>query len=119
MPHPGEWGKAPPDLAERFTSAVAAMPGAQVRKMFGYPAGFVNGNLFTGIFESSWFVRLPDDERAQLAAAGGSAFSPMPGRPMREYVVMPATVAADPAAAEPWLLRALEHTGQLPPKAKR
>ena len=60
MPHGPTWEKAPPDLAERFTTTVSAMPGAQVRKMFGYPAGFVNGQMFTGIFASSWFVRLPD-----------------------------------------------------------
>ncbi len=43
MPHGANWEKAPADLAERFTATVSAMPGAQVRKMFGYPAGFVNG----------------------------------------------------------------------------
>ncbi len=61
--------------------------------------------MFTGIFASSWFVRLPDDERAELAAAGGTPFEPMPGRPMREYMVMPPETAADPAAAEPWVGR--------------
>jgi hypothetical protein len=50
MPHGTDWAKAPPELAERFSSTVAALPEAQVRKMFGYPAGFVNGHLFTGIF---------------------------------------------------------------------
>ena len=53
MPHGPEWEKAPADLAERFTTTVSAMPGAQVRKMFGYPAGFVNGQMFTGNFASS------------------------------------------------------------------
>jgi hypothetical protein len=120
MPHTGaKWEKTPPDLAERFTTAVADLPGAQVRKMFGYPAGFVGGHLFTGIFASSWFVRLPDDPRTELAAAGGTAFEPMPGRPMREYLVMPAAMAADAEAAQPWLTRALEYAQQLPPKAKR
>jgi hypothetical protein len=120
MPHQGgEWEKAPPELTERFTAAVADMPGAQVRKMFGYPAGFANGHMFTGIFASSWFVRLPDDQRADLAAAGGTAFEPMPGRPMREYLVLPQSMAADAAAAEPWVARALAYVQQLPPKSKR
>jgi TfoX/Sxy family transcriptional regulator of competence genes len=119
MPHGPNWEKAPADLAERFTATVSAMPGAQVRKMFGYPAGFVNGQLFTGTFASSWFVRLPDDERAELAAAGGTPFEPMRGRPMREYLVLPPETAADPAAAEPWLGRALAYVQELPPKKKR
>lgn len=119
MPHAGDWAKAPPDLAERFTATVEGLPNAQLRKMFGYPAAFVNGHLFTGLFSASWFVRLPDDARAELSAAGGTAFAPMPGRPMREYVVMPDALAADPAAAEPWVRRALDFVGQLPPKAKR
>lgn len=120
MPHgAGEWEKAPPELAERFTQAVADLPGAQVRKMFGYPAGFANGHMFTGVYASSWFVRLPDDQRAELAHAGGTAFEPMPGRPMREYLVLPAALAADAAAAAPWLTRALDYVQQLPPKTKR
>ena len=94
MPHGPNWEKAPADLAERFTATVSAMPGAQVRKMFGYPAGFVNGQMFTGIFASDWFVRLPDAERDELAAAGGTPFAPMPGRPMREYLVLPPDTAA-------------------------
>ena len=119
MPHQGEWAKAPPELAERFTATVSALPGAQVRKMFGYPAGFVNGNMFTGIFASSWFVRLPADGLAELAAAGGTEFSPMLGRPMRGYLALPDALAADPEAAEPWVRRALDFAGQLPAKAKR
>src|SRR6185312_16172152 len=55
MPHGPNWEKAPAELADRFTATVSAMPGAQVRKMFGYPAGFVNGQMFIGIFASSWF----------------------------------------------------------------
>lgn len=120
MPHrAGGWEKPPPELAERFTDAVADLPGAEVRKMFGYPAGFANGHLFTGVYASSWFVRLPDDQRAELADAGGTAFQPMPGRPMREYLVLPATLAEDAVAAAPWLTRALEYVQQLPPKTKR
>ena len=119
MHHGGNWDKAPADLVDRFTDAVNDLPGAQVRKMFGYPAGFANGHLFTGIFASSWFVRLPDDQRAELGAIGGTSFEPMPGRPMREYLVLPPSVAGDVVLAEPWLARALAHVQQLPPKPKR
>jgi TfoX/Sxy family transcriptional regulator of competence genes len=119
MPHGPNWEKAPSELVERFSNAIGELPGATVRKMFGYPAGFVNGHLFTGLFATSWFVRLPDDQRAALEAAGGTAFAPMPGRPMREYVVLPAELAADEEAAMPWLHRALDHVASKPPKAGR
>jgi hypothetical protein len=119
MHHGGNWHKAPADLVDRFTGAISALPGAQVRKMFGYPAGFANGHLFTGIFAASWFVRLPEDQRAELAALGATSLEPMPGRPMREYLVLPPSVASDAVVAEPWVTRALAYVQGLPPKAKR
>jgi hypothetical protein len=120
MHHGGNWEKAPPDLVERFTETVGELPGAQVRKMFGYPAGFsAGGHMFTGIFASSWFVRLPEVARAELAAAGGTTFEPIPGRPMREYLVMPPHIADHGVSAEPWVTRALEHVNGMPPKKKR
>ena len=119
MPHGPTGRRRPLTWRSDSPTTVSALPGAQVRKMFGYPAGFVNGQLFTGLFAASWFVRLPDDERGELAAAGGTPFAPMPGRPMREYLVMPAAIAGDPTAVEPWLGRALAYVEQLPPKKKR
>jgi TfoX/Sxy family transcriptional regulator of competence genes len=32
---------------------VAALPEIQQRKMFGYPAAFVNGHMFAGVFQAS------------------------------------------------------------------
>lgn len=53
--------------------------------MFGYPAAFVNGNMFTGVFADRVFVRLPADELAEAARLGGKLLEPMPGRPMKAY----------------------------------
>jgi TfoX/Sxy family transcriptional regulator of competence genes len=119
MHHGGNWEKAPADLIDRFTGAVGSLPGATVRKMFGYPAAFTNGHLFTGLFAASWFVRLPDADLSELTAVGGTPFEPMAGRPMRGYLVLPPAIAGDADAAEPWVTRALAHVQQLPPKAKR
>jgi TfoX/Sxy family transcriptional regulator of competence genes len=113
------WGKSPPELVSAFAAAVAGLPGAEPRKMFGFPAAFVNGNLFTGLFEDRWFVRLPEAERIELAGAGAASFEPMPGRPMREYVELPPALLADEAARDGWLRRALAHAEGLPPKQKR
>jgi hypothetical protein len=88
--------------------------------MFGYPAAFAsNGHMFTGLHQDRWIIRLPDGARAELAAAGGTPFAPMPGRPMREYLVLPGAVLADAGALQVWLGRSLAYTEGLPAKAKR
>ena len=77
------------------------------RKMFGYPAGFVGGHLATCLHEHRWIVRLPDDARAELLREPGAAhFEPMPGRPMKEYVVLPQAIVGDPPALDGWVDRA-------------
>ena len=43
----------------------------------------------------------------------------MRGRPMREYVVLPAELLEDAAAVRDWTARALAHAAALPPKADK
>jgi TfoX/Sxy family transcriptional regulator of competence genes len=111
--------KAPPELVERFAEVMAAVPDAQLRKMFGYPAAFANGYMFTGLHEDRWVIRLPDEARSELAAIGATPFEPMPGRPMRGFVVLPEALVADRDALVPWLNQALAHVLSLPPKPGR
>jgi hypothetical protein len=54
---------------ERFGAAVAGIEGLETRKMFGYPAGFIGGNMVTGLHQESWIVRLPDTARGWVARA--------------------------------------------------
>ncbi len=108
--------KPPPELAGRFAAVIGDRPTATIRLMFGQPAAFVNGNMTTGLFGSGWFVRLSDADNAELTAAGGGPFEPMPGRPMRGYTMLPAEMAADEAAAGGWVDRAIAHVQGLPPK---
>jgi TfoX/Sxy family transcriptional regulator of competence genes len=116
---PGAWRKAPAALVERFAAAVAGIEGLEQRKMFGYPAAFVGGNMVTGLHQESWIVRLGEDDRSLLASQGWQTFAPMPGRPMREYLALPSEVAADPETARSWVERAAAHGRTLPPKAPR
>lgn len=119
--HSGGWMKSPPDLVDRFSAGTAWLldePGVARRQMFGYPACFLDGHMFTSLFEDRWIVRLADADLDALAALGGSSFSPMPGRPMKGYLALPDELAT-PVAARPWLGRALAHARSLPPKAKR
>ena len=112
-----KWRKSPPELIAAFAAAFPGPP-AERRQMFGYPAGFVNGNMFTGLHQENWMVRLGEAERgALLKLPGAKPFEPMPGHVMREYVVMPPAVIADSKALKIWLGKAVTYTASLPAKA--
>ena len=109
--------KSPAELVARFDAAAERFPIAQRRKMFGYPALFVGGNLVTGLFADSWMIRLaPDDLIALLAVPGATTFSPMPGRTMKGYATLPPDVVADDGALDGWLTRAIDFGKTLPAK---
>lgn len=111
---------SPPELVEHFTAAtdrlIAEAPDVSRRKMFGYPACFAGGHMFTSLHEDRWIVRLADDALAELAAAGGTAFEPMPGRPMRSYLALPEAIRADDEQLDAWLGRALATVRAMPSK---
>jgi len=109
--------KSPPDLVARFDAAAERFPIAQRRKMFGYPAMFVGGNLVTGLFADSWMIRLAEDDLAALLALpGASPFSPMAGRTMKRYATLPPDIVADDGALDGWLTRAVDFGKTLPAK---
>ena len=108
--------KSPPELVDRFGTVMDRYPDAQRKKMFGYPAAFVGGNMATGLFAGHWVVRLADAEVADARAAGAAGFEPMPGRPMRAFVVIPVADVADDAAIARWVERGLAHAASLPAK---
>ena len=108
--------KSPSELVDRFGAVMDGFPEAERRKMFGYPAAFVGGNMATGLFADSWVVRLPDAEIEPAKADGAGSFEPMPGKPMKAYVSIPAADIADDAAINAWVERGLAHARSMPPK---
>jgi hypothetical protein len=62
------------------------------------------------------FVRVPEEGRAQLLAEGGADFEPMPGRPMKGYVLLPPGWRERPEPARRWIDRSLEFAAGLPAK---
>jgi TfoX/Sxy family transcriptional regulator of competence genes len=117
MPKMPSFEKSPSELVARFDAAAARHPQAQRRKMFGYPALFVGGNLATSLYEDRWVVRLfPDDLADLMGLPGASSFSPMPGRSMSGWATLPGDVVADEPTLDRWLERALAFAGSLPPK---
>ena len=112
------WQKSSPELVERFARVLDRFPDVERRKMFGYPAAFVGGNMVTSLFAQQWVVRLDPAGLDEARAAGGATFDPMGGRPMKGYVTLPPAAMEDDEAIAGWVQRAVEHGRTLPPKAK-
>ncbi len=113
------WKKSSPALVELFSSVAPGEP-AERRQMFGFPAAFVNGHLFMSLFEDDFVLRLPDDARAKMMKIKGARpFEPMPGRPMKEYVVAPASVVKDEKTLRKWIGESLAYAMSLPAKSKK
>ena len=109
--------KPSPAARALFESLVPDDPRVTVRPMFGNVAAFVNGNMFMGLFGDELFVRLSEAERSELLAIdGATGFEPMKGRPMKEYVALPASWCDDPTAAQSWVSRSLQWPSQIPEK---
>jgi hypothetical protein len=108
--------KSPPELVARFGAILDRFPNTERKQMFGYPAAFVGGNMATGLFAEHWVVRLPDAEIEPAKAAGAAAFEPMPGRPMKAFVIIPPNDVADDTAIEGWVRRGVEFAGSMPAK---
>ncbi len=110
MPKPTDDDRA------RFRSLVPDDRRVEVKPMFGNLGGFVNGNMFMGLFGSDVGVKLGKADREMLLRAGGGPFGPEE-RPMGDYVTLPAALSADEARR--WVVAALAYVGALPPKEKK
>ena len=98
---------------ERFRSLFADLPGVETKPMFGNLGAFVNGNMFAGLFGAAIGVKVPDDDRPALLAAGAGPFGPSE-RPMSGYLTLPANLSE--AATDDWIGKALAHVAAMPPK---
>lgn len=112
--------KSPPELVAVF-EAVFPGPPAVARPMFGFPAAFVNGNLFMSLHQDHLVLRLPEGPAQELLEIlGGERFEPVPGRAMTGYYTVPASMTGAPDGVDglqPWVTKAFEHAAGLPPKA--
>ena len=111
MPKPGEAVK------DAFRRVLPDGPGITLRPMFGQLSGFVNGNMFCGIFGDDLILRLSPDEIAKVKKQGGRDFEPVAGHRMGGYVVYSGDWRAKPPTA--LIRRALEETRKMPAKAAK
>lgn len=114
-----KWKKSPEALVTRFEEVVSRKPGIERRPMFGYPCAFLNGHMLCGLYQDDFILRLPEAARTKfLKQAGTKLFEPMPGRPMKEYVLVPKALLGRDASFEPWLREAVDYVAAMPPKQK-
>jgi len=119
-PFPKKWKKTPPELVEFLHASVAGIP-CRLKPMFGYPVYFINDNMFIGTHQESLILRLGEKDRAALFSENDEVhpFEPLPGRVMKEYVVLPESLYRDKEAFRKWLKRSLAYVGGLPVKKKK
>jgi TfoX/Sxy family transcriptional regulator of competence genes len=112
-----EWLKAPESLVKMLESAMQGVDCVK-RPMFGYPAYFINRNMFMGLFQASVFARLSPAQLMELRKKYPSLanLEPMPGRPMKAYYVIPEAVFSNPKSFTSLINKAAEHARSLPEK---
>jgi len=107
--------KTPPEVIAAFDKASPPRGDIERKTMFSYPALFVRGNMFAFTFGPKIAVRANEATRAR---PGVKRFEPMPGRPMGEYVEVPAKDMRG-AALKKWMSDGLAYADTLPPKSAK
>ena len=113
--------KSPPELIARFDELAQLAGDADRKLMFGYPVCVLRGNMFMGVHEDSLILRLAEADRAEFRGRyDAGLFEPMPGRPMKEYIVVPPALVYDNAVISEWVRRSrIAPSGCRPRNRKR
>jgi len=114
-----DWKKPSPEEVAIFEAALPKDERVKRVKMFGFPHGKVGDYMFAGRHGIGITVRLPEGAQRELLRQGATPFEPMPGRPMRGWVLLPPSIERDTLALSKWLQQAFEHAMTLPPKSSK
>jgi len=114
-----KWQRAPEELKALLEKTMTGID-CEKRLMFGYPAYFINKNMFAGLFQSSVFIRLSPGQLSGLLKQHPSiaALEPMPGRPMKDYSVIPEALYRNESAFAKVAAEAADYARTLAPKKK-
>jgi TfoX/Sxy family transcriptional regulator of competence genes len=74
--------------------------------------------MFAGTYQDKIVVRFGDD-RTIAGAKTANNFEPMPGRAMKDYLVVPDAVMKSPAKLRAWIDHAYGYAKKLPAKKAR
>lgn len=85
------------DRYEALAATLASGSGVEAGKMFGMPTLKTGGKAFAGFYDGSMTFKLPPTAHARaLGLAGARVFDPSGmGRPMKEWVEVPAGAAGE------------------------
>jgi TfoX/Sxy family transcriptional regulator of competence genes len=115
-----DWEKPSSELGDLLSRAADPFALVERRKMFGGLTLFLNGHMFAGVHGAKVVLRLSTEDRADIQAHSGALpFEPMPGRVMKEYVVLPESIWSSPDTLEQWLRTSIDYVGALPPKVAK
>ncbi len=114
------WKKNSPEMVE-LVEGIFANVKCEKKPMFGCPAYFIKGNMFSGLHQDNFFIRLSETDREKIREGSDeiTPFEPMSGRIMKEYVVLPEHLINKPAFLNKWLKRSMDHVSALPAKQKK
>ena len=117
------WQKANPKLIGLLEESVIKYP-CDRRFMFGSPTFFVSGNMFAGVHQDTVILRLSEKERNALFVKFPDAgpFTPMEGRPMKEYAALPERLVKNSKVFDGLVKRSYEYAKSIPvkePKRKK
>jgi TfoX/Sxy family transcriptional regulator of competence genes len=114
-----KWKKSPKELIS-FLVEITKDINCQPRKMFGYPAYFINNNMFICAFQENLIIRLSEKDKARVMKQYKDIieFEPIPGRVMKEYVQIHESLYRDERVFPKILNMSLMYVSSLPPKVK-
>jgi TfoX/Sxy family transcriptional regulator of competence genes len=114
------WSKNSPGTVARIEEALKGIP-VRKRQMFGCPCYFADDAMCCGVHDDHIFLRLAEHDRERLLADWPEVrrFEPLPGRVMREYLVLPPALPESGSTLREWLARSFAYASSLPPKPKR
>ena len=115
-----KWEKPSEDLMDYLTAKLENVK-YEKRKMFGQFAFFLNGNMFTGVFQSKIFLRFPRESKKELMELHPEIchFEPRKGQIMKEYVTIPPEMVANDQFLAQLLDSSVAYVSGLPPKKKK
>ena len=114
------WTRNSPETVAKVEEALGDIPVGK-RQMFGCPCWFAGDAMCCGVHDDHLFLRLAEQDREQLLAEWTEArrFEPLPGRVMREYLVLPSALLESGMTLREWLARSFAFAASLPLKVRQ
>jgi TfoX/Sxy family transcriptional regulator of competence genes len=115
-----EWKKVSKELAGILEQLLIGYNCVK-KPMFGCPVYFINDNMFAGVKADMVFIRLSENDRAEIIAECDevSPFEPRPDFIMKEYINIPESQLGNSQFISKWLRCSYEYVASLPSKEKK